>query len=404
MRDNAELELKLIDRLKTDVLPGLAPEMIALSDRMALNPETGGQEFESSKMIVELLRKAGIETEYPFCDMPTAFRARINPGREPRCALLAEYDALRGFGHACGHCASGSASLMAALALNSVKDELDFGVDLIGTPDEEILGCKATMADKHVFDGYAFAAMVHMAAENMAVSNFIALDAMTIEFFGQAAHAAAQPEKGRNALNAARLFFDAIDMMRQHIPQSARLHGYIIEGGKASNIVPDYSSIEFLSRAPQRAQLNGITEWVRDCVKAAALATHTEYKMSPLGEPFHDLYISPSGGKLLAGIFSDMGLEYTNPGEGGSGSSDIGNVDYICPAFHPNMGIGKGLCPHTAPFAAAMTGEGAHTAIIRSAEYLIRLCFALFFHPDTLKRITDEHDAYRGAANAQTGA
>lgn len=398
MSENSN-EKALIKEITESILPSLKDGIIGLSDYMAAHPETGSEEFESSRRMVEMLRAEGIETEYPFCGMPTAFRARINPQKELRAAFLAEYDALRGFGHACGHCASGSASLMAALALNRVRERLDFGIDLIGTPDEEILGCKATMADKHVFDGYAFAAMVHMAAENKAVSRFIALDAMTIEFFGKAAHAAAAPEQGRNALNAARLFFDAIDMMRQHVPETTRMHGYIIDGGKASNIVPDHSSIEFLSRAPMRSDLNGITEWARDCVRAAALATHTEYKMTPLGEPFHDLYISPSGAKLLLSIYADMGLECDISEGTGAGSSDIGNVDYVCPAFHPNMGIGKGLGAHTPEFAAAMTTDATHTAILRSAEYLIRLSFALFFHPETMRAICSEHRAYRGGVD-----
>lgn len=119
-------------------------------------------------------------------------------------------------GHACGHCASGSASVLSALALNAIKEQLPFGVDIISTPDEEINGAKCIMADQGIFDAYDFAIMVHMGGANLIDVNFIALDGLQFIWTGVAAHAASAPEQGRNALNAARLFMDATDMMRQH--------------------------------------------------------------------------------------------------------------------------------------------------------------------------------------------
>ena len=252
------------------------PEACQLNDNMARNPEIGSQEYNSSSAIVELLRKYGIETEYPFAGFATAFKGIINPKKEKRMAVLAEYDALRGMGHACGHCASGSASVMAALAFHSVEDQLPFGVDIIGTPDEEIIGVKCLMADQGIFDGYDFAIMVHMGGASMIDVNFIALDGLQFIWHGASAHAASAPEQGRNALNAARLFMDATDMMRQHIIQEARIHGVIRDGGIASNIVPDRAEVEFLTRAPKRAQLNDITQWVKECAQAAAMATRTQ--------------------------------------------------------------------------------------------------------------------------------
>lgn len=222
----------------------------ALSDAMAREPEIGGQEYKSSAAIVKLLRDSGMEVEYPFAGLETAFRGRICPERPRRVALLAEYDALRGQGHACGHCASGSSSVLAALALHALRDSYDFGVDIIGTPDEEFAGQKAAMADQGIFDGYDFAAMVHMGPSTAAGASYIALDGLGIKWHGAPAHAAAAPWTGRNAFNAARLFFDAVDMMRQHLLPEARLHGIIKEAGTASNIVPDLAEVEFLTRAP----------------------------------------------------------------------------------------------------------------------------------------------------------
>lgn len=139
-----------------------------LSDQMAREPEIGSQEYKSSAAIVKLLRDHGVEVEYPFAGYRTAFRGQICPERKVRMALLAEYDALRGLGHACGHCASGSGSVLAALAFQAFRDEYLFGVDIIGTPDEEYIGTKIGMAEKGIFDGYDFVAMAHMGPQTTA--------------------------------------------------------------------------------------------------------------------------------------------------------------------------------------------------------------------------------------------
>lgn len=371
-------------------------EVNALNDYMAENPETGSEEYESSRKIVELLRKYGIDVEYPFAGFDTAFKGVINPEKKNRMALLVEYDALRGLGHACGHCASGASSVLAALALNQVKDQLDFGIDIIGTPDEEVNGDKCHMADDGVFDGYDFAAMVHMGAINTAEVKFIALDGLGFKWHGVPAHAAAAPEKGRNALNAARLFMEATDMMRQHVIQETRMHGFIKQGGVASNIVPDEVEIEFITRAPKREDLNDITAWVKDCAKAAAMATRTELEMFLVGAPFHELHISEIGKRIMEECFEDLGIDFIKGKSAMTGSSDIGNVDYRCPAFHPVMGIGKNYDPHTKEFADEMTCPGTHQAIKNSANYLLTLAAKLYTDQELLARLKADHKAYRG--------
>lgn len=385
-----ELKIETIKKIANHL-----SEATELNDYMAENPELGSQEFNSSKAMVELLRKYGIETEYPFADMPTAYIGRINPEKEKRVAILAEYDALKGIGHGCGHCASGSASVLTALAFNDIKEKLDFGVDIIGTPDEEIEGCKGIMVDKGLFDKYDFAIMVHMGPVNCSKVDFIALDGIGIKFHGAPAHAAAAPTMGRNALNAARLFFDATDMMRQHILQEARMHGIIKDGGQASNVVPDFTEVEFITRAPKRADLNGITEWVKDCARAAAMATKTEVELFPVGIPFHDLYVSELRQRIMDETFEELGLEYDDTA-GMTGSSDIGNVDYICPAFHPVAGIGCKEGCHTYEFAKAMTGENTHKAIENSAKFMTILVLRLYGDEELLAKVKAEHKDYRG--------
>lgn len=387
---------KIFRELLTGQIAMFAEEAIALNDSMAENPECGGEEYESSKAMVKLLKKYGIKTEYPFAGFDTAFKGSINPEKKNKMALLIEYDALRGIGHACGHCASGAAGMLAGLALNRVREQLDFGVDIIGTPDEEINGDKCYMAENGVFDGYDFAAMVHMGGFSTAEVNFIALDGLGFKWHGRPAHAAAAPHKGRNALNAARLFMEATDMMRQHIISEARMHGFIKNGGDASNVVPELAEIEFLTRAPKREELNDITAWVKECAQAAAMATRTRVEIFPVGAPFHELHISEAGKALMESCFEELGIEYVSGKAAMTGSSDIGNVDYRCPAFHPVMGIGKNYDAHTKEFADEMTGPGTHRAIKNAAAYLLTLTAKLYGNPALLEQIKHEHRAYRG--------
>ena len=173
-----------------------------------------------------------------------------------------------------------------------------------------ILAQRSVWLRREIFDGYDFVAMVHMGPQTTAEVQFIALDGIGARWHGKPAHAAGEPWSGRNALNAARLFFDATDAMRQHIIPEARIHGIIKNGGEASNIVPELSEVEFLTRAPKRKDLDDITEWVKDCARAAASATRTEVEIFSLCEPFHDLYVSPLEKAAVEEGFRELGLDY----------------------------------------------------------------------------------------------
>lgn len=371
-------------------------EVIALNDNLADNPEIGCEEYKSSKAIVDLLRKHGIAVEYPFNNMETAFKGTINKGKEKKFALLTEYDALRGMGHACGHCASGSISVLAALVLNSIRDEIDAQIDIIGTPDEEITGGKIYMAKDGVFDQYDTAIMIHMFGKNAVSMPFLALDAYIYKFTGAPAHAAAAPWEGRNALNAVRLTFDALDMMRQHVTDDVRIHGYIKEGGVASNIVPHITEAEICLRAMERTNLDYVVNWAHDIGKAAAMATRTEVEITMLGEQFHDLSQKETGNKILEGLFTDLGRDLTPMSNVPSGSSDAGNVDYVCPVFHPVISIGKNLGPHTQEFADEMKSPGTHKAILDGGEIIVRFLKILSEDSEKLENIKKEHSRNRG--------
>lgn len=371
-------------------------DILGLNDYLADNPEISSKEYESSRKIVDLLRKNGLEVEYPFAGLETAFRASINKGKTRKAAILVEYDALRGLGHACGHCASGSISILAGLMINDIADKVDAQIDIIGTPDEEMTGSKVVMANKGIFDGYDFAIMIHMNNNSYMYSKSLALDAYEFEFFGKPAHAAASPWDGNNALNALRLLFDSVDMMRQHVKSDVRIHGVVKSGGEASNVVPEYSMAEFNVRSENRAYLDYVSEWVMDCAKAAALATRTTLKATQRGQKYNEQIENITGNNILEDIYGDLGIETIDRRNTIGGSSDIGNVDYICPVLQPYLSIGEDYGLHTVEFADSMKAPKTHDAILKGGEIIARFVYKMYDEVDLLDKMIEEHRVARG--------
>lgn len=220
-------------------------QLTQLNDDIFDHPEISGQEYETSKKIVTLLADKGYETEYPFSGLDTAFKAVFGKNNHKyKIAIMTEYDALPEIGHACGHCLSGSISILAGLSLKDLQDELDADIHIIGTPIEETDGAKCEMVKNGVFNDYDMAMMVHLYNANLIAAKFLALDSYMYEFHGKAAHASAAPWDGINAFNGAQLMFHAIDMLRQHSTPDVRMHGIIREGGEAPNIVPEKVTAE----------------------------------------------------------------------------------------------------------------------------------------------------------------
>jgi len=385
-----------IKQIGEDIIDRYRDEVFELNDFMADYPEVSGKEYEAVKKIVTLLTQKGLQVEYPFAGLENSFKATINKNKEKKAAILVEYDALPDIGHGCGHCASGSISILAGLILYELKDRIDAQIDIIGTPDEEFMGGKIILAEKGVFDQYDFAIMIHMNNnKNYVYTGFLALDGLEFQFTGKPSHAAASPWEGKNALNAVQLMFHAIDMMRQHVKPDIRIHGYIKEGGKASNIIPDFASAEVLTRGIERKYLDEITEWVKDCARAAALATRTSLEIRTICPPFKDLAPNKTAENLLREIYNDLGLEITDLENQPYASSDIGEIDYICPSFHPFISIGEPFELHTKEFASAMKSKKTHDAILKGGEIIARFVISVFDNTQLLDNIKEEHKRYR---------
>ena len=311
-----------------------------LNYAIANDPELSGEEFHACQRYVDACRALGMAVEENFTGQKTAFRAVVSrsPKAVLKIALLAEYDALPGVGHGCGHSANGAMSLLAAAALKDLKD-LPVDVDLIGTPDEELRGGKVIMCEHGVFHDYDLAVMVHISpTKTNANSHFLALDDYRIAFHGQTAHAAGEPWNGRNALNGAMLALHGIDMLRQHVRPETRIGSYIVDGGRASNVVPDYAEVECCIRHSERAYLDTVVEKVMKCFEGAAIATETTYDVRQMGEKFDNMVWNETATQAAEQVLSDMGIAYEAPKD--CGSSDVGNVSHQCPALHLHLALG----------------------------------------------------------------
>lgn len=364
-----------------------------LNDDIADHPEVSTKEYETSRKMTALLAQEGFQIIYPFAGLETAFKAHMGGGRRYKVAILAEYDALPELGHACGHCLSGSISLLAGLALKDLQDQLDADIDIIGTPDEEYDGGKVKMLRAGAFDGYDMAMMVHLYDSNLVYTKLQAMDTYTYYFHGQAAHASACPWEGRNAFNASQLMFHAVDMLRQHVTPDVRIHGIIRYAGEAPNIVPEENALEMYIRALERENLNEVVRKIDDCARGAAIATQTTWEKKATAEVYDNMKQNAFGIENLRQVYEELNLPLNGDAEEIFGSSDTGNVSMICPVFHPTLQVvDRGVAVHTREFAEAMKSERAHQALQTGARIICRQVAKLLSEPENMEKLKEDFE------------
>jgi amidohydrolase len=366
-----------------------------LSDDLYAHPEISGQEFESAKKMVSLLERAGYAVEFPFCGIPTAFRAVLETGKGPRVAVMVEYDALPEVGHGCGHNLHGSLSILTALALMELKDLFTGTVCIIGTPNEELDGAKILMAGKGVFDGFAAAMMMHSCGGGVSQANMAALSlrGYTVDFSGQTAHAVAAPWEGRSALAAARKFIDLIDARRECFTPDVRVNAIITEGGKAVNVIPDHAGVRIEFRTASMGSLADVDEMIAKCAQGAALALDCEMEMSRNFDDFADMIRISALEDEVEALFESLKAPL-KPVSPPMGSTDVGNVSYRCPAIQPVISItGENLCLHTREFAGATIKSEAFSAMKTGAHILTLLALKVLRDGEFRKKVQDEFKA-----------
>ena len=313
----------------------IRPEIRAVAHQIHEDPELGLQEFHAVAALTELLEKHGFAIEKNVCGLETAFIASYKGAKPgPVIGFLAEYDALKGMGHACGHNMIGALACCNAIALKDAIDEYGGEVQVIGAPAEETAGGKVNLAEAGRYDSLAVAMMAHPYNRHAASGTMSAIDSQRFEFFGKAAHAGGAPFEGINALNGVLETFSQINALRQHITPDAKISGIITNGGKAANIVPDYASAEFYIRANSSAYLRGLSEKVKNCARGAALGTGTRLEITNFEGWYDDLHTNQTLCGRAVQYTKEFGVTQGMEPYNATGSSDIGNVSYRCPSIH----------------------------------------------------------------------
>ncbi len=313
--------------------------------------ELGNEEVISSAYLVKQMEELGFQVTYPYCDLKTAFRAEMKLGEGPKVCFMAEYDALPGYGasgqevkHACGHNWIASTTLGAAAVLSRLKGKLNGTIVLIGTPAEETTGGKCDLVNRGGFDDIDAALQMHLGAENNIDITSLAMDSIQFDFYGKAAHAAAYPELGINALDAVTLMMQGVNALREHMTSDARVHGIITRGGQAVNTVPDHCTCQYYIRAGKREYLEKLTERIINCARGAALMTGCELQYDNFENSYDDLVYHPGLKKVLKKNLESLGMDdFVTQQTSASGSTDVGNVSHKCPTAYCE--IATGACP-----------------------------------------------------------
>lgn len=349
----------------------LSPVLLEVSHAIHAAPELKFEERQAAALLAGKLDGAGFRVDRGAAGLPTAFVAEYQGGsREPVVALLAEYDALPGLGHGCGHNVIAAASLGAGLALARLGDELPGSVRVVGTPAEEGGGGKITLAAAGVFDGVQAALMLHPGTRTWVRDKALARRQFRLRFLGRSAHAAGAPHQGINALDALILTFNGINALRQEVGDDVRIHGIITRGGTAPNIIPDDTEALFLVRAATADYHREVVERFLDCARGAAEATGARLQVEEVGPAYEPL----RSNQVLEDIFRrnliNLGWEETRPGAG-MGSTDMGNVSQMLPAIHPVMAITREpMSVHTPEFCRAAISPEADRCVLDGARVL----------------------------------
>jgi amidohydrolase len=394
MASREELRQRIIDAI--DAHRG---EIVEVAETIRQNPEIGYEEYMASDLLARKIdEQPGFEVEKPLGELETAFRAsRHGRGDGPTVAVLAEYDALPGLGHGCGHNLIAGSGLAAAIGLNSVMNELNGTVEILGTPAEEGGAGKVFLAEAGVFDDVDAAIMIHHAGDKTGApieypdGTCLAVAHLDLEYFGQTAHAGMDPYNGRNALNGLIHFFSGVDSLRQHVHMETRLHGIITHGGDAANVVPGYAAGKYYVRAVNREQVEDVLAKVKQIAEASAAMTMTEVKITE--HPVcYDMRPNYEMGKRYNANMEEVGLELNGGREGRAyHSTDFGNISHMLPSVSGSFAISKTPIPgHSQEVVDCSGSEYGYDQFIKVSKAMALTVFDLLYDQELMGSVKQE--------------
>ncbi|MBF2757887.1 MULTISPECIES: M20 family metallopeptidase [unclassified Staphylococcus] len=375
-------------------------DYVEISHRIHERPELGNEEIFASRTLIDKLKANDFEIETDIAGHATGFIATYDSGQEgPTIGYLAEYDALPGLGHACGHNIIGTASVLAGSALKQVINHIGGKVVVLGCPAEEggeNGSAKASYVKAGIIDDIDIALMIHPGNETYPTIDTLAVDVLDIKFYGKSAHASENADEALNALDAMISYFNGVAQLRQHIKKSQRVHGVILDGGKAANIIPDFTHARFYTRATTRKELDVLTEKVNQIARGAAIQTGCDYEFGPIQNGVNEFIKTPKLDALFEKYANEVGEDVSHD-DFGFGSTDTGNVSHIVPTIHPHVKIGsRNLVGHTHRFREAAASVHGDQALIHGAKIIALMGLELIENKRMFDDVVQQHSQIKG--------
>lgn len=386
------LDIQSLKIRACSAIDDIAQDLVEASHTIHENPELNYEEFIASELLVRLANKHGLTTDKNAFGCETGFVGEAGTG--PTVCIMSEYDALPVIGHGCGHNIIGSAGLGAAIALSLVANDAGGRLRFLGTPAEEGGGGKLVMARNGALDGVDIAMMVHSADADLTSIDAIALQQLLVEYGGEAAHAAAAPEKGKNALDAAVLGYMAVSALRQHMLPSERVHGIFIRGGSKPNIVPHDAATEWYVRSDTMSSLQELKPRVLSALEAGAHACGCSFRHEWDPNPYADMVTNNNMSAMYIDNAASLGRSVVLPGSNGHrvvGSTDMGNISHLVPSIHPMIASApSGTAIHTTAFEKASRSLQADQAVIDGAKIMAMTAIDYWTSPQQQTAISAE--------------
>jgi amidohydrolase len=357
----------------------LKGELLALSHELSADPELSYEEHRAAARCADLLEKHGFDVERASYGQPTSFAARLGSG-STHVIVCAEYDALPGVGHACGHNIIASSGLGAGLALAPLLDDADLRLTVLGTHGEEVGGGKVDLINAGAFSDADFSIMMHPTPFDDYGPKALACEEWVVVYRGQASHASGAPELGRNALDGAVAGYSNISMLRQSFRKYQQVHGVIVDGGEAANVIPERSEVSYYLRAVTMEDLEDLRTRVRACLEGSAIATGTTVEITVNGHVYESLKPHPGLVDTFTAACDAIGREFAADPQGDElgGSTDFGNVSQIVPGLHADMAV---YCHpavnHQHEFAAACISPEGDRTMLEGAKALALTALAV---------------------------
>src|ERR1700722_12397432 len=396
-----------LELLKKDVaaaVDALRGELLELSHAIHQEPELALEEFKAAQRLTEATANHDLPVSRETFGLKTAYVSEFGRDAGPTIAILSEYDALPGVGHACGHNIIATSGLGAALALSKLGVRLPGRVRYLGTPAEERFGGKEIIAREGAFDGVDAAMMIHPSNLNLTTMPCIAISEVEATYYGRASHASAMPHRGLNALDAVVTAYQSIAQLRQHIRQTERIHGIITEGGRAANIVPERAACRFYVRAADVHELAPLKKRVHACFEGAALATGCTADIRWGDADYLDLKTNWPMAEAFTRNAQTLGREFASSKTippGFAGSTDMGNVSHRVPSIHPMLAVApEGVIIHNAEFARWAASDKGDAAVIDGAKALAMTALDLMCEKGLLANTRADFDATADVSKA----